>query len=218
MSKVFFTSDNHFYHTNILKYSARPFFVGDDIKTWELAKSDASIMKKFRPSKASVENMNEEMIRLWNETVKPEDTVYLNGDFAFATKDQIIGVLERLNGNKHFNFGNHDQEILKHRPDFMGEKRFQSMRDYRELTIEGEKIIMCHFAMRVWNKSHRGAWMLFGHSHGTLEPMGKSVDVGVDAPHITGKPEYAPISFHAIKKFMDKQKIVLLDHHDEATN
>lgn len=172
---------------------------------------------KFRPSQDSVLNMNKEMIRLWNETVKPEDTVYLNGDFGFAPKNKLIEVLERLNGQKHLNLGNHDQEIIKNRSDFLHEKRFLSIRDYRELTVEGHKIRMFHYGCRVWEGSHRGTWLLYGHSHNTLPPQGKSVDVGVDSTPILGYAPYRPFSFQEVKSFLDKQQIVNNDHHSDNT-
>jgi hypothetical protein len=32
----------------------------------------------------------------------------------------------------------------------------------------GQPIVLCHYAMRVWNRSHHGAWHLYGHSRGNL--------------------------------------------------
>ena len=42
--------------------------------------------------------------------------------------------------------------------------------------------MLCHYAMRVWNRAHHGAWHLYGHSHGKLPeaPTSLSMDVGVD--------------------------------------
>lgn len=64
MSTVFFTADPHFGHTNIIRYENRPF--------------------------ASAEEMDQELIRRWNETVSPEDTVYLLGDFSFYGKENPL--------------------------------------------------------------------------------------------------------------------------------
>lgn len=46
-----------------------------------------------------------------------------------------------------------------------------------------QRIVCCHYALRVWDRSHYGAWHLFGHSHGSMpdEPHSLSLDVGVDA-------------------------------------
>jgi len=50
--------------------------------------------------------------------------------------------------------------------------------------------------MRTWFKSHYNSWHLFGHSHGRLEPIGKSLDIGVDANG------FRPVSFEQVKKIM----------------
>lgn len=82
MNNVWFTSDHHFGHLNILTYQPdeRPF--------------------------SSVEEMNEAMILRWNEVVKPQDTVYHVGDFCFGRAN--IAIAGRLNGRKNLIMGNHD--------------------------------------------------------------------------------------------------------------
>lgn len=83
----FFTSDTHFGHTNIIKYCNRPF-------------KDAG-------------EMDREIVRIWNETVKPEDTVYHMGDVAFASPDRIKHIVTNLNGRKILILGNHDRQEKK---------------------------------------------------------------------------------------------------------
>lgn len=79
--KIWFTSDNHFWHNNIIKYCDRPF--------------------------RSAEEMNKVMIQRWNEKVKPEDTVYHLGDFSMSMKG-IEQIIRGLNGTKVLVPGNHD--------------------------------------------------------------------------------------------------------------
>lgn len=67
--------------------------------------------------------------------------------------------------------------------------------------------------MRTFKGAHKGNWELFGHSHNNLPPFGKSVDVGVDSQYIT--KEYRPIEFEEVKLFMDEQKFISVDHHNE---
>ena len=69
--------------------------------------------------------------------------------------------------------------------------------------------------MRVWNKSHHGAYHLYGHSHDSMEDKewGKSMDVGVDSAfRILG--EYRPFSFDEIKGILDKRELYTIDHHE----
>lgn len=179
-SKTFFTSDTHFFHKNILKYSNRPF--------------------------KHIDDMNYQMMEKWNETVSENDTVYLLGDVGFTTKEKLIDFLTRLNGTKHLILGNHDQVITKNFNDFAHGKVFQSISNYKEIKIDQQKIILCHYAMRVWNKSHHGSWMFFGHTHDKLSPLGKSVDVGVDSTAILTYAPYRPFSFEEIKTFMDSRQ------------
>jgi calcineurin-like phosphoesterase family protein len=51
-----------------------------------------------------------------------------------------------------------------------------------EMSVKGQPIVLCHYAMRVWNRAHHGAWHLYGHSHGKLPeaPTSLSMYVGVD--------------------------------------
>jgi calcineurin-like phosphoesterase family protein len=79
----YFTSDTHFGHAKIIEYCKRPF--------------------------ASVEEMDEELIKRWNERVGPDDHVYHLGDFAFGTKAQITEYRKRLNGQITLVLGNHDR-------------------------------------------------------------------------------------------------------------
>ena len=77
-------------------------------------------------------------------------------------------------------------------------------------------IVMCHYGMRVWNKSHHGSWMLYGHSHDSMEheTWGRSMDVGVDSAYrILG--EYRPFNLREIKNIMEKREHNPVDHHLE---
>jgi calcineurin-like phosphoesterase family protein len=185
MSDIWHISDTHFGHANIIKYSNRPF--------------------------SDVEEMNEMMIQEWNKLVKPSDQVYHNGDFAFLQLDKLKRLLWRLNGNIHLMLGNHDKEITKHRADLLKHGKFVTIQHYHELKVAGKMIVLFHYGQRVWNKSHHGSIMLYGHSHGSLPPHGLSVDVGVDCKEITH--EYRPIHLDEVLKYMSKREAVVVDHH-----
>jgi len=62
-----------------------------------------------------------------------------------------------------------------------------------------QSIIMCHYCMRVWPRSHYNTWHLYGHSHGGLEPIGKSMDVGVD---VWG---FRPIALYEVEVYMSQR-------------
>lgn len=172
---IFFTSDTHFFHKNIIKYSNRPF--------------------------TSVEEMNEALIKNWNKTVSPNDTIYHLGDFGFSNIQNLKEIINKLNGNKILILGNHDKNLNS----LIGKDKFNQIFQYHEIVINGQTIVLNHYSQRTWNKAFHGSWHLFGHSHGNLPPLNKSVDVGVDSPYITGKPEYRPFSFQEISDFMNRE-------------
>lgn len=161
----FFTSDTHFGHKNIILYCNRPF--------------------------SSVEEMDNQMITNWNSKVGVNDTVYHLGDFAFYPQDKIHEILSRLNGFINFVPGNHDKNLIKalNLGNTQGLKVNLLDSIYSEtFNVEDERIpfVMCHYAMKVWDKSHYGAIHLYGHSHGSLkEDNSLSMDVGVDTNNYT---------------------------------
>lgn len=135
---------------------------------------------------ASVEEMDETIINNINAVVKPEHTIYHLGDFSFGG---TFHYRSKINcKNVHLILGNHDK--LK-----MLEKRcFSTVSMIKEVRYAKQFIVLCHYGMRVWNKSHHGSWSLYGHSHGTLPPIQNSMDVGVDCH------DYQPLSFDDVKE------------------
>lgn len=185
---VWFTSDLHFSHANVIKYSNRPF--------------------------KDVKEMNEAMILKWNTVVKPGDRVYVLGDASFDSEENTLKILKRLMGQKYLIYGNHDKKVI--RKSKILQDQFVWCRDLETIKIsdktayEGkQRIVLCHYAMRVWEKSHFGAWQLYGHSHGNLkdDPNALQLDVGVD------NWGYTPVSYETIKKEMKRKTFVPVDHH-----
>ncbi len=169
--------------------------------------------------------MDEELIKAWNNVVLEEDEVYHMGDFSLTNDEKTNKILQRLNGKIHLIKGNHEKSVLNKQ---YNRDRFEWIKDYYELKISINEfdftvptrnkeitIIMSHYAMRVWNKSHHGAIHLYGHSHDSLDKegvWGKSMDVGVDSAYrILG--EYRPFSLREIIDIMDKRDIHVIDHH-----
>ena len=137
-------------------------------------------------------HMDRVLIDNWNSVVAPNDTIYVLGDFCFSRYNKEI--FNKLNGNKHLIVGNHDKREVKQLP-------WGSVSHLLEVDVDGQHIVLCHYAMRVWNKSFHGAWHLYGHSHSTLlEDSALSFDIGVDGWG------YKPVSFNQVKAKMDWKK------------
>jgi len=184
---VFFTSDTHFGHANVIKYCNRPF--------------------------KDVDEMDATLIANWNERVQPNDTVYHIGDFSFKDPDLYAG---KLNGQKFLVPGNHDKRNLKKLGQYftilpgLYEHKFQLLDYPPGGEWSTQLVVMCHYNMRVWNKSHHGSWHIFGHSHGSLnhiKELGRAVDVGVDSN------EYRPINFDKLSQIIATKPFVPIDHH-----
>jgi calcineurin-like phosphoesterase family protein len=137
---------------------------------------------------ADVEDMNEVMIENWNSRIGGKDTVYHLGDFAWGDWEPI---LRRLKGRKILIRGGHDKKNLRR-----AVHHFQYITDLMDIRIDQTPIVLCHYCLRVWNRSHYDSWHLFGHSHGRLPALGKSLDVGVDAHGFT------PWSWEEIEVYM----------------
>lgn len=172
--EVYFTSDAHFGHKNIIKYSQRPF--------------------------ANIQQMNEEMITQWNETVALNDLVYVLGDFCFGSLPYAANILEQLNGFIAVLPGNHDfpwltelyrlqENNLKISIKTKNGNPFILLPPLLDIEIvhydPDQKyplsICLCHYEMVTWNKSHFGAFQLFGHTHeNRLYGIGRQMNVGVD--------------------------------------
>jgi calcineurin-like phosphoesterase family protein len=118
----------------------------------------------------TVEEMNEAMVENANSVVQPNHTLYTLGDFAFKNHEYWA---KQLNGHKHLILGNHDE--IK-----MVEGLFESISHYKEIKYNKVKICLMHYALRTWSAANRGAFHLYGHSHGNLPSYGRSMDVGVD--------------------------------------
>ncbi len=184
MKNLWFTSDTHFHHKNILKHCPQS-----------------------RGHCESVERMNEEIISNWNNCVRADDSIIHLGDVSFSSSTDLVKTFSRLNGHKTLVCGNHDKKL---RESGILNELFDQVLDYHELSHEGQHIVLSHYPLLTWNRIARGAWMLHGHCHGNMQyPFtgGKICDVGVDCWNLS------PVSFKTIQKFMANREIVALDHH-----
>lgn len=166
--------------------------------------SHANIIKYCNRPFQNINEMNEMMISNHNKMVAQDDIVWYLGDFYMGRDGRAQEYLNRLNGKKHLIIGNHDQVGITL-------DGWESISDLKEIMINGQKIVLCHYAMRIWNKSHKGSWHLYGHSHGSLpdDPNALSIDVGVDCNN------YKPFSMEQIRNIMKKKNWKSIDHHGE---
>ena len=177
MSKIFFTSDHHFGHSSIIEFCNRPF--------------------------VDVKEMNEVMIKRWNEKIKKNDYVYHLGDFGFGYKENIETIINQLNGKIHLIIGNHEKPALQNSDKFVWTKEYFELKVSDPDCYNGyQNIILFHYAMRVWRHDSRGSWHLYGHSHGNLpdEEDRLAFDVGVDCH------DFYPLSYEEVKAIMKTKK------------
>jgi calcineurin-like phosphoesterase family protein len=184
---LWFTSDTHFGHKNILPYD-RPQFLPEG---WT---------KDDEVPAESVDAMNEALIKNWNALVGPDDYVVHLGDFAMGQKSAWPSFGERLNGYKILVLGNHDakreKDDFKVRQDLMLGCGFEEV--YQDLYVihKGVTFWCNHFPSggedhegmnRGFVRPHRDPQhvnpiVLCGHVHSSwrVAPDG-CINVGVDA-------------------------------------
>lgn len=180
---TFFASDTHFGHEALMKhYPDRGRF-------------------------ASVDEVDEHMIDNWNSKIGRKDLVYHIGDFGSFNVEHSIKIVRRLNGRKELVPGNHDRKHIAS-PIFAREWSQIHPYSYREISVEGQRIALCHFPLWEWMQIHRGWWHIHGHVHGKPTGIpGKILDVGVDGNNLT------PWSFDEVKAFMEARPTRF--HHNE---
>ena len=209
-SKVFFTSDPHFSHKNICA----------GVTTWVTLPENFNLLTKQKKEEfcklnglrnfRTIDEMNSTILNRINEKVGENDILFILGDVGFGGKETTGKFMSQLVcKNVHLIYGNHDKYIERNEDGLQG--YFKSCSYLREITVDNQRITLCHYAMRVWNKSHRGAWQLYGHSHGSLpdDSNALSIDVGVDTN------DMYPYSFDDIKRIMEKKNYKSIDHHRE---
>lgn len=184
MQQTYYTSDLHFFHKSVCTFNKRP---------W------------------TNEENTERLIDTWNTMVKPGDTTYSLGDFAFLPQsgiETLIQLIECLNGNKVFILGNHDDPRLWAKVQKANLSRVLFVGDYRKVKVNGQEIVMSHYPFEVWNRSHYGSWHLHGHCHGSMPVRGKRLDVGIDN-HV----EHRFFTFEEIESHMKNFAIWAPDNH-----
>ena len=177
---IYFTADLHFGHANVMRLCNRPF--------------------------QSVEEMDNALIANWNGCVKPNDDIYILGDFMFkAPSGAAHRYLSQLNGRKYLIRGNHDKpmkdtELCPH--------DLQWIKDYFVLKQNGRQYVLFHYPILEWANYFRGAVHLYGHVHNNassaarMEALtGPAFNVGVDCNG------YKPVSIERINELAETRNI-----------
>jgi calcineurin-like phosphoesterase family protein len=196
--KLFFTSDTHWGHENILRYCNRPF--------------------------KNVQEMNQALIDNWNSVVNKDDIVIHCGDFAWGDPRDYNNIIAQLHGTIILIKGNHDRiQFNGNWKDFRLYEGYLNLSIADEDSESKRQLVTaCHFPMLSWYQSHRGAWHVYGHWHNRAvndyEPTGNEIsdyvkeeyfyaryarptsyDVGVDGNG------YTPLSYKQVKTIINQQ-------------
>jgi calcineurin-like phosphoesterase family protein len=186
---VYFWSDIHLGHKNIIDYCDRPFRTAD--------------------GQPDIDAMSIGLAAAWDSVVRPEDTIYVLGDLGFKPK-LIEPWIAARPGTKIWVPGNHDPQRGHAREAIA--RHFVRTDDLIETKVEGQMIVLCHYPLLRWNGASFRSWMLHGHTHGDLKypyPM-RIQDVGVDVfPR--------PVSFDELKLRMDSLPIIPHHYHPGET-
>ena len=186
---TYLTSDLHFDHRNICKFTDRQLIVDQEHHT-------------------------EWLIDVWNTTVKNSDRIFHLGDFSFATKyDEIASVVKKLQGQKFFIKGNHDRSKVLEQ--LKSDNLIQNWYHYEEIKLAGTTACLFHFPIASWHKQNYGSIMLHGHSHGAFtEGKGKILDVGLDSSfNLYGNHKF--FTEDNIIEYMKLREKKVADHHKQ---
>lgn len=137
-TRKLYIADWHYAHANILAFDNRPF--------------------------KTVEEMNEELVKRWNATVNPGDTVYVLGDMFWCISSQAVPILQALNGQKFLIKGNHDRSN-----DGKFVKEFAKITEYLEVNDNFRNIVLCHYPIPCFKNHYYGWYHLYGHVHNSFE-------------------------------------------------
>ena len=202
-NNIWFTSDSHYSHNNICA----------GISNWlvSLMEEDYQTQNGDCRDFKTLTEMNDAIINGMNNYVKQEDIVFHIGDVAWGEKN-VRQYMDRLIcKNVYLILGNHDKDIDRNND---LKSLFKGVYRILDVDLNGKSFTLCHFAMRVWNKSHHFSTHLYGHSHGKLLdlPNSLSMDVGVD----TNK-ELRPYHYDEIIKIMNKKKEFILSQKGKGS-
>jgi len=213
-TKIFFGSDFHLSHKQPFIWQARGF--------------------------NSIEEHANFIIDETNKVVGEDDILFYLGDFSLnSTPDETRAYFRRFK-TKHIYYiwGNHESNTWAIYQDAIREKfkglpfvppevyhfTWENVTFFGKslmVNINGQIVILSHFAHYIWDTMQHGAWNICGHSHGNCAELvpeaafGKVLDVGVD---VAVKLNASPVvSFEEVEEILYKKAIQVRDHHNKQT-
>lgn len=167
--------------------------------TSDLHLNHKNILKYTPRPWPTVDEMNEAIVANINSVLSKRDELYIIGDFAF---DRHGYWLNAIKGKKILVLGSHDKMNTEYYRNFSEVCLVKTIR-----FANGRFCVMMHCCPRIWEKSHYGAYCLFGHSHGRLKTFNLSIDTGIDSDEIPKK--YFPASEEQITDIMyEREKMM----------
>lgn len=149
---IYFTSDQHFSHKNVLGFEKR------DFKT--------------------IEEMNNTIIESWNSVVNKVDTVYVLGDFCFGNLQEWINILNQLKGKIILIKGNHDKSKIINR--VLKEGYINELHNVGTmLKVDKFTLNLTHYPLEIGNRPRN--FSIHGHIHSKPSRLIGQVNVGVDS-------------------------------------
>lgn len=191
---IYFTSDLHLGHKNIVDLCKRPF--------------------------ANVDAMDAVLIDNWNRKVKKNDIVYLTGDVVWDKK-KVAYYMEQLSGKKILVAGNHDSTWIKREE---CQKYFEEIVLYLEVHLNGHPITMCHYPMLEWKSSREESkrklgYLIHGHIHNRIADEYRqlflqfnALNAGVDVN------DFAPVTFDELVENNFQFKLSALESEIDRNN
>ena len=183
--KIYFVSDTHFGHDNILRFCKRPF--------------------------SNIEEMDRTLIENWNKKVPEDGLVFHLGDFAWGGYPFWKKIREQLNGEIILIKGNHD---MKNCTPTAEKELFKYSTWQMYIQIEGRKVVLNHYPFLCYAGTYRDpkglVFQCYGHCHSGNNQTGLDIprlvhifptqyDVGVD------NNNYEPISWKELNEKINEQ-------------
>lgn len=187
---IFFCSDFHFHHKNIVK----------GVSEWKGG------YRNFR----TVKEMDETLLKRINNKVKENSILFCLGDWAFGHPYNIVYFRNEIKcKNIHLILGNHDKLIRNNKDNI--QSIFTSVENYKEIKVENQRIILFHYPIYSWNGKSHHSWHLYGHVHGKYKNPGLSLDIGVDN-YFKLFGEYEPFSYKELETLFKNLEITKYIH------